>query len=329
VKRALIVSAMENVALQSMRALGESGWTCALAGVGPGRAPRRSRWCAQYLSAAASEEALALGAPDVLDRIAALADASGAELVLPVDVAGGRLAPRLRERLPGLAFLPTPPAEALALNDKWAFSRFVAGLGLPQPATWKVSTLEEARALPLPLILKPLDDAGGRGVRPALLPEDLAGAFSGPDALRRPFLAQELVPGEEVSLSFCAQGGELLRWTIHARRGGALEFLDDPRVTALGRAVVEKLRYTGIGNLDLRYDSRDPARVLLIEHNPRVWGSFAYARAAGADMLAPALALARGERFEPEKAPVTGRVPSLARTARGLLRGRPPTAAGL
>ncbi|MDX6769401.1 MAG: ATP-grasp domain-containing protein [Elusimicrobiota bacterium] len=327
-KRALIVSAMENVALQTMRALGEDGVACVLAGVGPGRVPRASRYCADYASVAASEEALALGSPETLDAIVELAQSSGAEAVLPVDVAGGRLAPRLRERLPGLLFLPTPPPEALALNDKWAFSRFVAGLGLPQPGTWRVETLEQALALPLPLILKPLDDAGGRGIVVARDAAALRAALA-PGGLRLPCLAQEFLPGDEVSMSFCADEGRLLSWTIHIRRpGGVLEDLDDPRVTELGRKVLAAVRYRGIGNLDMRYPSEGPSRVLLIECNPRVWGSFAYARAIGADMLVPALALARGEKPAPRAAPPVGFCPGLVGTARGLLAGRSSGAAG-
>ncbi len=327
--RALIVSAMENVALQTMRALGEDGVSSALAGVGPGRVPRASRYCTAYASVAASEEALALGSPETLDAVVALAERAGAELVLPVDVSGGRLAPRLRERLPGRLFLPTPPPQALALNDKWAFSRHVAGLGLPQPGTWRVESLEQALALPRPLILKPLNDAGGRGIR-AVRDESESGAAFAPGALPFPCLAQELVAGEEVSMSFCADAGRLLSWTIHVRRpGGLLEFLDDPRVTELGRAVVSSVAYHGIGNLDLRYDAADPSRVLLIECNPRVWGSFAYARAIGADMLVPALALARGQTPAPRAAPPTGLCPGLVGTARGLLSGRAAGAAGV
>lgn len=315
-RKALVVSGMDNIALALSRSLGERGYRVAVAGAGPGTPLKLSRRVSLFRSVAGSVGELEAGGRDAVEAVTALAGDFQPDLIVPADVGGGALAPSLRARLPGPLFFPSPPPEALALNDKWAFHEFAAGLGLPQPRTRRLARAADASA-DLPVVIKPLSESGGRGIFVARAAADLAQAGSGA------VLAQEYVEGREVSMSFLADDGRLLAWAVHVRRAdGALEYVDDPRVVAFGRRFAEACRYRGIGNVDMRYDDADPSRILLIECNPRFWGSYPYTLGLGVDFLGLGLALAEGRPPRPMTASPRGLFPGVLASARALLSGR-------
>lgn len=329
-KRALVLTCLENLGLTLIRTLAAKGVETIVAGAGPGRLLRLSRHCGAYARLAETSAEYAAAPSAAVDRAVRLALERGIDLVVPVDVPGALFAAALKPRLPDAAFFPSPEPGALRLlNDKWTFYGFLRKLALPSPRTWLLENAGQASALPLPLVLKPLAACGGIGVAVARDAADRDARLSGgPGRPGFPVLAQEFIEGEEVSFSFLADRGELLVWCMHVHPGaGAKEYIDDPRVVELGRRIAAASAYHGVGNIDMRY-TRGRESVLVIECNPRFWGTFKYTLGLGIDYLERGLELAAGRpsaRFD--RAP-TAFVPGLMAVAKRILtaRGAPPPA---
>lgn len=155
-----------------------------------------------------------------------------------------------------------------------------------------------AAALGLPLVLKPrasyaLGDV--RTKRSAMIVRDLAGleaqlsagAWDG-------CVAESFFPGVGVGVSALARDGRVLTAYQHRRvresseTGASTRRVSEPVDPALLAAVVplaEAARLDGVAMFEFRVDRRS-GRHILLEVNPRFWGSLPLAVAAGADFPA-------------------------------------------
>lgn len=284
--RVLLLSEMDNLTLAVLRTLGERGARAAVAGAGEGTLTRLSRHCAAYHRVSGPEEA---------ERAVR---SFRPDLILPVDVAGARLAHELKPLVKGVPFFPIPSAGTLrVMDDKWAFHEFLLAHGLPSPRTARLDGPGGLGTPALPAVIKPQAGAGGRGVTvvrdAAALSERLRGASY-------PLLLQEYIAGDDVDLSFLADDGRLVAWAVQRRDpGGAIRYFEDERVLDLGRRVAAASRYTGLAHLDMRYSGPSEDGAVVIECNPRVWGTFAHAVGLGVDFLSLGMRMAAGERPAP------------------------------
>lgn len=195
------------------------------------------------------------------------------------------------------------------LTDKYRFHVLAKRLGLPVPATRRLSPAADPAGevdLRYPLLLKPVIRQFERWSLVA--PEAKAVAVDGPDALRRlwprlasagtEILAQELIAGPESQIesyhTYVDEQGSLVAdftgkkiRTRPARFGytTALSITDAGDVAALGREVVRRLGLTGVAKLDFKRTSEGELR--LLEVNPRftLW----HHPAAAAGVNIPAL----------------------------------------
>jgi biotin carboxylase len=323
-EHALVLTSLENLGLTMIRTLSGAGIKATIAGAGPARMLRLSRHCSAFLKVAETGAEYAEARRPALEAAASLARRRGIDLVVPVDVPGGLFASSLRPLLPDVAFFPfTGPETLKLLDNKWTFYGLLREYGIPTPRTWLLEDAEQARGLPLPLVIKPLAEAGGKGVSVVRDAAARDARLTGTGAYHRfPTLAQEYVDGEEVSLSFLADRGKVLAWSVHLHRdGGAKEYIDDERVIETGRQIAAAVAYHGVANVDMRY-TRGREKVLVIECNPRFWGTFKYTLGLGIDYLDRGLALIDGRSPSPfVRAPVA-LVPGLAATVRDILKGR-------
>jgi predicted ATP-grasp superfamily ATP-dependent carboligase len=151
-------------------------------------------------------------------------------------------------------------------------------------------------------------------------------AALGDPFLTPPFLAQELVEGEDVDLSFLAVDGELAAWAVQTRRADrTVDFFDDARVVQLGRGIAKAAHYTGLAHVDMRYTDAARSGVKVIECNPRIWLSAPLTLGLGVDFIGRGLALAAGEGPPPFAGAPADSCADLAGLARALGR-RPLTA---
>lgn len=319
-KRALVLMDMENLALSVIRTLGSRGYTVAVAGAGSGALVRSSRRCASYARVAGDGAEMSRAGAAVVDAAERAARAFGPDLVVPADVPGAYLAARLKERLPGVPFYPSADAGTLGmLDDKWSFYEFLLKQGLPTPKTRRLADAAAAAGVAAPVVIKPLADSGGRGVTLARTAGELAARL---DGAAYPLLAQDFVDGEDVDLSFLADRGRLLAWAVQIRSpDGTIRYIDDPRILELGRRLASASAYTGLAHVDMRYDGPSRDSVLIIECNPRFWGTFSYTLGLGADFMALGVELALGKSPAAMEKPPLGSSPSVRAAVGKLLRG--------
>jgi predicted ATP-grasp superfamily ATP-dependent carboligase len=213
--------------------------------------------------------------------------------------------------------LTTPPwAVTQYAYDKRLTYPLADALGLDVPRTWYPSGRREVEALDceFPVILKPAIHQGFNKLiaakawrvdtRSELLARyDEACTLVDPETL----MVQELIPGggsEQLSYAAICDGGRPLA-SVTARRtrqfpmdfGRAstyVETVDLPETVEPSRALLEKLGYTGLVEVEYKRDPRD-GRCKLLDVNPRVWGWHTLCARAGVDFTWLAWRLARGE----------------------------------
>jgi predicted ATP-grasp superfamily ATP-dependent carboligase len=206
---------------------------------------------------------------------------------------------RLRNRLSPHLQCVLPPADLVEdLVDKLRFAALAERLGLPVPATLMLRRdargLEASGWKQFPSVLKPamrtrwfgseLHQRAIGGTQKAVRVEnrsELERLFPLLEAHETDFVLQAAVEGgEERILSYHAYvrpGGELVaeftgrKLRTAPRRYGLstyLEITDNPEVKRLGRAVIDRLGFSGVLKMDWKQDRRH-GRLYLLEVNPR------------------------------------------------------------
>jgi len=254
--------------------------------------------------------------------VAALFESRPGALLVPITEAA--MGTAYRADLAARGRVAAPPRDAYEIAvDKHRLLDAAADAGFAVPRTLLVEKPDCLRALPpgfaWPVVLKARRSRfleGGRWIRGGVArvadAESLLAAAADP-GLRAGALLQELVAGSGEGLFFAAEHGRLAATFAHRRvrekppSGGVGVVVEsiavDPALCApLGR-LVERLGWHGVGMLELR---RTPdGRAVVMELNPRLWGSLQLAIDAGADFPGWLLALHAGGA-RPEGKPCAG-----------------------
>lgn len=185
-------------------------------------------------------------------------------------------------------------------TDKHATRTLAQEIGIPVARGRLLSAHEYADDLAtefgLPLILKPRSSATAADVQKryaqsiadrSALAEALPGAVAGG------FLCEAYFPGTGVGLSVLARQGRIVRAFQHRRLAEAIEGGSskrigeeiDPDLLARVEAMAAAARLDGVAMFEFRQDPATREAVLL-EVNPRFWGSLPLALASGADFPA-------------------------------------------
>jgi biotin carboxylase len=200
------------------------------------------------------------------------------------------------------------PWQARLLGDKHALVEHMAARGIGVPAQRRLRLDDDAdvdadvRALGYPLVVKGDVGSGGRRVR---IVEDRAAlddAVHRARALGGAWALQAYVPGPTYLFGGLFRGGAPVR--IYAaekleqhppRTGGAIHLRStaDAALVDAGLRTMRELAWTGFASADLM--RRADGRYVLLEVNPRLWGSLAGAASAGVDLFTPFAALLAGE----------------------------------
>src|SRR3989475_1920703 len=254
----------------------------------------------------------------------ALRSAGAALVIAPEE--GGTLARLCRavEREDRILLGPSSRAVRL-LADKLATARCLAEAGVPTPKTETVPLASARRrllAMSFPLVVKPRDGCGGRGVTVVRRASEIGAALgSVRRATRRDdCLVQNYVAGDAASVSIIASDGlldvglnrqRLLRGRTPAYLGGETFWPHPLSEEAIGaaRAAIEALSRARPGvrghlGVDLVLG---PSGATVIEVNPRLTTSYVGLRRSIRENLAGLILDAAAGRALPERVTPTGR----------------------
>jgi len=299
-KSVLITGARAPVALHLARLFHGAGWRVVLADTPASPLSAASRACALYVSLPPTRfEPQGYG-----DAVEDLVKRQGISLVLPTCEEVFYLAAVWRQRNPA-ARLFAPDSDLLArAHNKFDFIELCKGLGLAAPQTSLIRDRTDLAAVSgsaSKLVFKP---AWSRFASRVLLrprPEDLDVLAPTPQA---PWVAQEFLEGEELSVYAIANGGRLQAFSLYrsvyrAGKGAGIYFV--PVESGAAKAFVARFAAgTGwTGQLSFDLIRRPDGTVLPLECNPRATSGLHFFR----NPQAFAVTIAAGEgTVEPDVA---------------------------
>lgn len=299
--RVLVLDGQYISGLAAVRALGRAGEAVDVAAAAP--AAHVLGFASRY---ALGRSRLPDAGTDPVAFLRALATAArGADVVLPCALAS----------ITALAGAPEwegrvllPPAEALAhAVDKGRLGATAARLGIPVPRTFA-----PGEAPDFPLVVK-YRHGEALGLKPeeryAIVaePGELAATVARLAARQADPVLQEWLPGEGRGCScICGRSGEPAAFFCHRRlreyphRGGPstwAESVRDERLVAWTDRLLRHLGWRGQAMVEYKLGADGSPR--LLEINPRPWGTYPLAIAAGVDFPSIYCALARGRAVPP------------------------------
>jgi predicted ATP-grasp superfamily ATP-dependent carboligase len=248
------------------------------------------------------------------EAVAAAADHIGARVVLPgTDVALSSLAGRLDAFRPGIAVGVCSPDLVRRATSKTALSELAEASGLDVPPTRVLTRADvEAAQIAFPAVVKPprsdvegvdgsLVHTGARRVEDAEALRDAIAQLGGNEWLAQPFVSGELVAVAGVAWegAVVAEIHQLSRRIWPPDCGGssyAATIAPDAERGRKVRRLVANLGWSGIFQVQLL---RRGTEELLIDFNPRFYGTLALALAAGVNLPALWVDLIRGVEIAP------------------------------
>ena len=265
----------------------------------------------RYIAAAHRLPSYPLGPEAWVEAVRALAERERIDLIVPTSDKSLHLLMGHAEAL-GRERLALPSADAAAIfTDKAATRRLAFAVGVPvcpgRPLEHGERAAELADAFGLPLVLKPTrssDAADVAGKRPARIVRSAAALEAAlAEGLEGEWVVESFFAGVGVGVSVVALDGEILTAIQHRRlqeeneTGPSTRRITEkltPRLLAWTRDLVRAARLSGVAMFEYRWNPAEDAYVLL-EVNPRFWGSLPLALDAGADFPAMLWDLHRGE----------------------------------
>jgi biotin carboxylase len=254
-------------AYRILRSFHAAGVNVHVLGARGSRGLRYSRFCASFQDRVSSCSG-DLGT--LIEEVNALVVQRGIDLVIAGDHAIMRPLIVIAQSLKAPCF-PMPKLEQFdLLNSKWSFTQLCQSLGLRCPRSQLFpdrSSLKraiESGEVATPLIAKPLDCDGGRGVLPVLQMGELRQL----DAIQyEPILVQEYIDGEDVAASVFCDHGKIRAFIAHKRKSATYFTLVSPEIRAGIEKIAAATKAQGVLNFDLRVGF--DGALYWLECNPR------------------------------------------------------------
>jgi predicted ATP-grasp superfamily ATP-dependent carboligase len=220
------------------------------------------------------------------------------DVFLPVDWISTPLISEQQARLAKHTILPIAPHEKFErLVRKDTVMKRAAALDIPHPKTVFPTSVDDAcdlvRDLSFPVVIKPLSEAGSKGVQYVDDPAAFRASYETAHRFGPPPLVQEQIPREGRGM-----GAAILRWNgeIKARfeyqrlrefplSGGPStlrESIHDDRLFEAAATLLEDVDWQGVAMVEFKNDPRTDTPKLL-EVNPRFWGSLHLPYRAGVE----------------------------------------------
>ncbi|WP_191971474.1 carboxylate--amine ligase [Streptomyces luteolifulvus] len=251
-------------------------------------------------------------------------------VAVPTDDEAAILLAEHADRLKESFLLPSVPSHLpRLLACKASLHRICIEAGVPSPRSWAPESRDElidaGRELGYPLVLKNLAPFS-RLRTPAVsgsttvvhAERDLLDRF--PKSAPPPVLVQEFIPRQQaedwITHIYCGAGGvprvlftglKLRSWPPYAGVTARAVSLRNPELARLAERLCHRIGYSGLADLDWRYDRRD-GQYKLVDFNPRTGAQFRlFENVHGVDVVR-AMHLDLTGRDVPDGAQVEGRV---------------------
>lgn len=184
-------------------------------------------------------------------------------------------------------------------NNKQYLMNFASELGVKTPKTWTIKHIDEieeiAKEINFPAVIKLVEGVGSKGIEYVHSEDELITRYK---AVTQKFnlkssypLVQEYIPGEGYGVEMLFNQGELRAIFTHKRireypiTGGpstARISVKHPEMEKNAIRLLEELKWHGVAMVEFKLDERNNEPVLM-EVNPRFWGSLNQAISAGVD----------------------------------------------
>lgn len=205
---------------------------------------------------------------------------------------------QFRARFEPLIKIAVPPYKAIEqIHPKDIFALTCEKLGLHIPKTYQpqdCKALENlGNELKFPLLIKPVDDVGGRGICKAANFEELGHFYneSSADYDHSPII-QEMVDGEDYCLSILCNKGEIVahmayknlyQYPRNCGAGVMRETVNDDPFLQPAQRLMRHLKWHGVAQFDFRWDGTATNPPYLIEVNARFWAGLFHSVESGVD----------------------------------------------
>lgn len=233
---------------------------------------------------------------DFLDALIKEIKKTKYDLVLPFIDASTRVIVDAQTKIRQYVPIHVPSKDAFQIAfDKARTCQIAQVLNIPIPITFYPKSLhdavENARNLEYPLVIKPRQSSGSRGLKIVNNEQELKNNFPRIHLKYPEPILQEYIPhqdsvgfvalyDEEGKLKACCQHRRLHEYPLSGGPSTLRETIADDRLYRYGTTILDKLNWIGPAMVEFRVDSRDGVPKLM-EINPRLWGSIALHIAAG------------------------------------------------
>ncbi len=301
---ALVTDVHTRSAVAGLRALGRAGVRTLALGPSRGAAGLWSRHSAARLTG-----------PDVLEeplsfsaRIARLGTEFGPFVVYPVQEEAVDALLARASSLPNGVVLPYRDEKAVhALRDKERLSALAGEAGLKVPLIMEVGTAGELRGrrVRTPCVVKAVLPEQGLSLTHVVNSQRQLDSLLEGLTAEESLLVQEHVVGPLIAVALVVDhtGRVVARFQQRARRtwppeAGASRLAEsvpaDPRLVSMAARLLANAGYAGLAELQFVDGGRGP---MLVDVNPRFYGSLPLALASGVNLAAAWHAVVTGERF--------------------------------
>jgi len=208
---------------------------------------------------------------------------------------------KYKDRFPTSINIPVADYETLKkANNNRYLMKFAAEIGVNTPQTWTIERLEDlrrvAKEVDYPAVIKLVEGVGSKGLRFAHSEDELIAKYI--EVIKKfhlkPFeypLIQEYIPGDSYGVSLIFNCGEpraicmyknIRTYPIYGGPSTARISIKHDKMGRNAIILLRELNYHGVAEVEFRIDDRTKEPVLM-EINPRFWGSLNQAICAGVD----------------------------------------------
>ncbi len=263
---------------------------------------RFSRYLKKIYTARLNEENFA-------DEVKALALRISADFIIPTREWISKLLWKNRSVLEEVARVhPVSDITTIeTVNDKRKLNTWLETHNFPSSQNVVLNAGNSNNGIPdylsFPVLVKPALGLGGEGIKLVTTAEQLNLILTSNHFTEKEYFIQKYINGYDIGVNIFSINGEILCHTIQkALFSGQLtysrgtEFVKNQELLELVSSIVRKLRYSGVANMDFRYDSEN-GKFVLLDFNARYWSTLEGSMFMGVNFPLLATAYSQGKQI--------------------------------